>query len=90
MHKVRDQQGILICSPKNTRKPNIVGHSQKGKDHNQKNYLSPKTCFLPKKRPESSAQESETVQVSMQMEIFSLEDFTSKQFLFGDSFFLNL
>jgi len=90
MHRVRDQQGRFISSSKSPRKTNSVGHSQEGKENNQLKYFSPTTSSLSKKRLGSYAQESETVQVSMQMEIFSLEDFTSKQFLFGDSFFLNL
>jgi hypothetical protein len=66
MHRVRDQQGRFISSSKNPRKANNAGHSQEGKEHIQSNYLSPTTSFLAKKRPETSTQESETIQSSMQ------------------------
>jgi hypothetical protein len=86
MHKVRDQQGRFISSSKNPHKANSAGHSQEGKELIQPNYLSPTTSSLSKKRPETSTQESETIQVSC-TKISSLEDLISENTTSGSSSF---
>jgi hypothetical protein len=80
MHRVRDQQGRFISSSKNSQKDNSAGQSQEGKEHNQPNYLSPTTSSIAKRRPETSTQESETVQGSMHTEVPLSEDLISEQY----------
>jgi len=80
MHRVRDQQGRFIISSKNPHKDNNIGHSQKGKDPNQLNYLSPTKGFHIEKRHETSTQEFETIQGSMKTKVPPLEGFIREQY----------
>ena len=88
MHRVRDQQGRFISSSKNSQKTDSVGQSQEGKEHIQLNYLSPMESSIAKRRPETSAQESETVQESMHTEVQFSEDLINEQYHSKDFIFL--
>jgi hypothetical protein len=88
MQRVRYQQGIFISSSKNSQTANSVGQSQEGKENIQPNYLSPTTSFLAKKRPETSTQESEIVQVSMHTKVPPLEELFGEQYSSKSSSFI--
>jgi hypothetical protein len=87
MHRVRDQQGRSISSSKKPRKTNSAGHSQEGKDPSHPNYFTPIASSLAKRRPRSSTQELETVQVSMKTKIKYSEDLINELYHFREFIF---
>jgi len=90
MHKVRDQQGIFISSSKNHLKTNSSSQSKEGKEQNKPNYLSPTTSFLAKMNPNTSPQESETVQRSMHENFPIFEGLIDEQYHSVEFIFLEV